>query len=573
MRRLLTFTALLLTLVLSHPALPDAQRGPTLSSDLRAPRAKGERVRVIVQADQGVLANLRGRVRGALRRDMGSAVALEVTQDELERLSRDSSIAHLSADTPVGAGTYVTNRVTSAVSVWQGESGLLGLLGTPGYDGSGIGVAVVDSGIATHTALGERVVARVNMVSWEPDAPGDAFGHGTHIAGAVAGNTTAGARVAPSYGGGSAPAVRLVDVRVLGRNGMGLTSDVIAGIDWAVANRTRYNIRIITLALGHPVTEPSAIDPLCRAVERASAAGVVVIASAGNYGKTPEGAQILGGITSPGNAPSAITVGAVDTKGTIDRRDDTVAEFSSRGPTRFDMAVKPDVVAPGTRLVSLEASGSYLSSTYPQWHIGGSGRNAYMRLSGTSMSTGVVAGGAALLLDAYPDLTPAQVKMALQMGSTYMPSAGLIGAGAGSVNFSTSLRVAKTGLVNSLLSTVSSLLGASSGAMFYDTGTLIQRTYDGTGIRLLNLLDLGGVFGSPAQPGVLNLLGLSNPLANVPANRLVWGEVAGWSSSYYLVWGNSIQSPSGQYLVWGNSDYTGSSYLVWGNAVVPPDGQ
>jgi serine protease AprX len=426
---------------------------------------------------------------------------------------------------------------------------------------------VIDSGIAPHYSLGSRVVARVNMVSWEPDAPGDAFGHGTHIAGAIAG------RVTSDYGAGSAPGVRLVDVRVLGRNGMGLTSDVIAGIDWAIANRTRYGIRILNLSLGHPVTEPAAIDPLCRAVARAASAGLVVVTSAGNYGRTSDGAPVLGGITSPGNSPAAITVGAIDTFGTIDRGDDRVAAYSSRGPTRFDFAVKPDVVAPGTRIVSLESAGSYLSTTYPSWHIGGSGKNAYMRLSGTSMATAVVAGGAALLLDAYPSLTPAQVKMALQMGASFIPSDGLVGGGAGSVNFAASMKVAKTGLLPNLLATVDSLLGTSSGAAFRDTGKLIDRLYDGTGMRLLGLLDLGALFeqDNGGESGVLNLLGASNPMANAQPNYLVWGTMADWSSSYYLVWGTSMQDPSGQYLVWGTSfEDDSGDYLVWGTAT-PPD--
>jgi serine protease AprX len=562
--------------VCTWPGTPSAQRGPTISADLAAARARGERVRVIVQGGEPALQTLRGRLRGLLRRDLGSGLALDLSPDEFDRLSRDSSIAHLSGDLPVAADMAITNRITAASSVWQGTSGgLLGLFSTSGYDGTGIGVAVVDSGIASHTALGSRVVARANLVSWEPDQAGDAFGHGTHIAGAIAGSTSAASRVTPQYGGGSAPGVRLVDVRVLGRTGMGLTSDVIAGIDWAIANRTRYNIRVMSLALGHPVTEPSATDPLCRAVARAAAAGIVVVASAGNYGRTAEGAPVLGGITSPGNSPAALTVGAIETNDTIDRSDDRVAEFSSRGPTRFELAVKPDVVAPGTRLVSLEAPGSYLSSTFPQWHIAGSGRNAYMRLSGTSMATGVVAGGVALLLDANPRLSPAQVKVALQMGATFVRDGGLVGGGAGTVNFAASMKLAKTDLLSSLTSTVDSLLGTSSGATYRDTGTLIDRVYDGTGIQLLGVLDLGRLFSGAdsAETGVLNLLGLSNPLSRVPANHLVWGEVADWSSSYYLVWGNNIQSPSGQYLVWGNTDYTGSSYLVWGNTVVPPDGE
>ena len=164
--------------------------------------------------------------------------------------------------------------------------------------------------------------------------------------------------------------------QVPGSTGVGYTSDVIAGIDWAVANRSRYGIRVINLSLGHAVSEPAAFDPLCQAVARAVLAGIVVVASAGNYGVTSQGAPVLGGITSPGNSPYAITVGAIDTAGTVTRSDDTVAPYSSKGPTRYDMAVKPDIVAPGTRIVSLEAQGSYLARNYPSWHIAGSGKNA-----------------------------------------------------------------------------------------------------------------------------------------------------------------------------------------------------
>jgi len=577
MQRIVSLTTIALVCLASNWSAPaEAQRfGPTVSSDLAAPRKPGERVRVIVQASEPALLSLRGRLRAIVRREMGESLALDVTPAELERLKADSSVAHISGDVPVRADMDLTNRITKAADVWQSSGGLLGLglLGSSGHDGAGIGVAVVDSGIASHSALDRRVVARANFVSWESEIAGDAFGHGTHVAGAVAGNTTAASRVTGQYRGGSAPAVKLVDVRVLGRHGMGLTSDVIAGVDWAVANRQRYNIRVITLALGHPVMEPSTTDPLCRAVARAVSAGIVVVASAGNYGRTSDGSPVLGGITSPGNSPLALTVGALDPNGTTDRRDDRVAEFSSRGPTRFEFAVKPDVVAPGTRIVSLEASRSYLSTTYGQWHVAGSGTNAYMRLSGSSMATGVVAGGVALLLDAHPEMTPPQVKMAVQLGASYLSDAGLVGGGAGSVDFSASMTIADASLVTSLLGAADSLLGTSAGSTYHDAGTLIDRVYDRSGIRLLSLLNLGALFAEDPESGVLSLLGLSNPLANTPANQLVWGEVAGWSSSYYLVWGNAVQSPSGQYLVWGNNEYTQGNYLVWGNTAPPPDGR
>jgi subtilisin family serine protease len=275
---------------------------------------------------------------------------------------------------------------------------------------------------------------------------------------------------------------------------------------------------------------------------------------------------------SPGNSPYAITVGAIDTAGTISRSDDRVAAYSSRGPTVLDLAVKPDVVAPGSRLVSLEARGSLLSTQYPNWHIAGSGTNAYFRLSGTSMATAVVSGGVALLLDANAGLTPGQVKVALQMGATFVPDAGLIGAGAGSVNFQTSQNLAQGGLLPGLLNTVLGLLGPAGGATFRDSGTLIERIYGNTGLKPLNLIEstLLWLTADTAESGVLNLLGLTNPLARIPANFLVWGEVAGWTTNYHVVWSDSIQSPTGQHVVWSDTAPTDANHVVWSDSM--PDG-
>ena len=572
-RRGLFFVAVLLCLLTGLPAHPNGQRRPTLSGDLG--QLRGDRIRLIVQpAVEGNLSSIRGRLRGIVRRELEGSVALEVSKAEFDAMARDSAFAHISADAPVLADMAITNKVTGASGMWQGTSGLLGLLATPGINGTGIGVAVVDSGIAPHSALDSRVVARVNLVSWEAPSTGDPYGHGTHVAGIVGGNTSASKYVTAAFSGGSAPAVKLIDVRVLGATGVGYTSDVIAGIDWAVANRSKYGIRVINLSLGHAVSEPAAIDPLCKAVARAVQAGVVVVASAGNYGVTSTGAPVLGGITSPGNSPYAITVGSIETMGTVDRSDDVVASYSSKGPTRYDMAVKPDVVAPGSKLVSLESYGSYLSKKYPAWHIAGSGKNAYFRLTGTSMATAVVSGGVALLLDDNPALTPGQVKMALQMGATYMPKAGLVAAGAGSVNFPQARQIEVSGLLNTLLTTVTNLLGGSSGATFRDSGTLIERIYAKTGIRLLGLLDLSVLFQGAdyAESGVLNLLGANNPIGQTPANHLVWGDVAYWTDNYHLVWGDSIETPSGQHLVWGDSEHTDANHLVWGDAVVDDSG-
>ena len=577
MKRIIALPIALALVLGTWVATPAGQpQLPTVSDDLAAHAHGGHKHRIIVQpADASVVGAVRRGLHGLLRREMTGALAMEVTDEQLEALRRNPLFANISGDLPVSAdmaASYdnaVTNKVTGATTLWQGTSGLLlGLGGTPSNTGSGVTVAVLDSGIATHTALDTRVIARVNLVSDEPGVTGDPFGHGTHLAGIIGGNRTAASTVTSAFNGGSAPSVKLVDVRVLGKGGSGRTSDVIAGIDWVIAYRQAYNIRVINLSLGHPVMEPSLTDPLCRAVSRAVAAGITVLVSAGNYGLTAAGEPVLGGITSPGNSPDALTVGSVDTKDTFDTSDDVVAPYSSRGPARYEIVVKPDIVAPGTKLVSLEGQSSYISGAFPQWHIAGTGKNAYLRLSGSSMSTAVVSGGVALLLTAQPQLAPAQVKMALQMSARFMPQDGLIGAGTGAVDFARALKISQSGLLNSLITTVTNLLGGGSGAAFRDGGTLIERIYNRSGIRLLGLLDFLPLFknAGSAERGVLQLLGSSNPIGNSAPNYVVWGNVAGWSTSYYVVWGNSIQAPSGQYVVWGNNNLSDPNYVVWGNA-------
>ena len=463
MRRSVLAVGLFLGLVVSA-AHPQGQRRPTMSEDLKAALASGARVRVIVQAEEDALTSLRFRLGRGLRRQLAGALSLDLGASDLHRLMADGNVAHLSGDLPVVADMAITNKVTRADQVWAGSRRLLGLLSQPAASGSGIGVAIIDSGIAEHAALTGRVVARVNLVSHEPGVTGDPFGHGTHIAGMIGGKRHRGDARDARLRGRQRARCHFVDVRVLGSDGIGYTSDVIAGIDWTIANARRHGIRVINLSLGHPITEPSATDPLCRAVARAVGAGLVVVVSAGNYGQTATGAPILGGITSPGNSPFAITVGALDAMGTVDRADDRVARYSSRGPTTFDFAVKPDVVAPGTALVSLESPGSWLSQRYPGWHIAGSGRNAYYRLSGTSMAAAVVSGGVALLLDAKPGLSPAQVKVALQTGAQFLPEADSSAAVRAASTSQPRSGSRRPGSWDRRSRRVTNLLGLSSGA-------------------------------------------------------------------------------------------------------------
>src|SRR5262249_2868032 len=156
-----------------------------------------------------------------------------------------------------------------------------------------------------------------------------------------------------------------------------------------------------------------------------------VVVSAGNLGRTVDGKSVYGAITTPANSPYALTVGAIDTHGTPQRSDDTLAAYSSKAPTRFDLILKPDLAAPGSHIVAAGATGGYLSQAYPERHVAAGGAGAYMQLAGTSMSAGVVSGAVALLLEQRPPLRPADAKAVLQLTSSFLPSAGLVGAGAG----------------------------------------------------------------------------------------------------------------------------------------------
>jgi len=574
MRRMLLLPVVIALCLVVTPPRPVviAQSRAPLSADLEVHlRSRSrERARVIVQGDPEALRALASRHGVRVVRVLQHEVVVEATGAQINGMASDVAIARLSGDVPVRSAMSVSNRSTAADQTRAGKAGLLGLLGTiPGVTGKGIGIALLDSGISTHTALGTRVVKSVSFVSGNTSKL-DAFGHGTHIAGLISGSASAAVGITKAYTGGIAPGANLVNVRVLGPDGTGLTSDVINGIDWVIANKATYNIRIINLSLGHAVMESAATDPLCLAVERAVRAGIVVVASAGNRGKTDTGQPILGGITSPGNSPYAITVGALNTWTTVDRSDDSVTTYSSRGPTRFDLAVKPDVVAPGNKLVSLEATGSYLRAAYPATHVAGSGSNAYMRLSGSSMATGVVSGGVALLLQGSPKLTPDQVKLLLQTGSSYLVRDGLVAAGAGSVNLWSSRRAAVNGLDDLLgaLPLIGGLFSAPGGVVFWDAGPMSERIYDGPGLHLLGLGDLVGalLYPSSLARDTLHLVGGTNPLGSSSANHIIWGDVSYWTDSNHIIWGDSVTSPEGQHIIWGDTQMTEGYHIIWGDS-------
>jgi serine protease AprX len=325
-------------------------------------------------------------------------------------LANDSDVLSVSADADVTASaarrkstptsTTFSYSNSSSTADYNTVSTLRQALGLQdGFTGSSLTVAVIDSGIQSSSDFSGRIVGMYDFTSGRNGAavtPNDEYGHGTHVAGLI------GSSGAASNGkfAGVAPGVKLLALRVLDRKGAGKTSAVIAALEFAVANKDRFAIRIVNLSLGHPIYESAATDPLVQAVEATVRAGLVVVTAAGNYGTNQvTGETGYAGIVSPGNAPSAITVGASNTFGTDRRVDDRVADFSSRGPSWYDGIAKPDVVAPGTGLVSNAAFDSTLVTSHPSLLVT-SGYSTFLRLDGSSMATAVVSGLTAVMLEA-----------------------------------------------------------------------------------------------------------------------------------------------------------------------------
>lgn len=275
-----------------------------------------------------------------------------------------------------------------------------------GITGKGVTIALVDTGIAQHKDLKDRIIGFNDEVNKKTTAYDDQ-GHGTHCSGDAAGSGAAssGKYVGPAY------EASLVGSKVLDANGSGSFSDVIAGIEWAVENKDKYNIRVMSMSLGGTASGTYKDDPVCQAVEKAWDAGIVVVIAAGNSGP---GAKTVG---TPGMDPKIITVGAFDDRGTPTKADDKMASFSSRGPTPYDGLTKPDVISPGVNIMSCSNQG-----------------DGYKNASGTSMATPIVAGVCALIVAANPDLKPDQVKEILMKSATKMPGTGPNDEGAGVIN-------------------------------------------------------------------------------------------------------------------------------------------
>jgi serine protease AprX len=296
--------------------------------------------------------------------------------------------------------------------------------------GAGVDVALVDSGVAPVPGLAGRIVDGPDFSTEGGDpafAHVDAFGHGTHMAGIVAGRDDAGAE------NGVAPGARIVNIKVADHEGATSLARLLAGIDWSVreGRRNGLNVRVLNLAFGADTEGGYRTDPLAMAVEQAWKRGVVVVTSAGNGGSG------AGGLDSPAYDPYVVAVGAQDTGGTPDRSDDTVAEFSSRGTGER----APDLVAPGVGIVSLRVPGGFLDEEFPGARVG----ERYFRGSGTSQAAAVVSGAAALVLQRRPGLSPDELKAALRAEADPLTGSDPLAAGAGALDVPGSAAAAVSG--------------------------------------------------------------------------------------------------------------------------------
>ncbi|HTZ27576.1 MAG TPA: S8 family peptidase [Streptosporangiaceae bacterium] len=315
-----------------------------------------------------------------------------------------------------------------------------------GDTGQGVTVAVLDTGIDDLPDFAGRLLGGVDLTGGN-DPFQDAYGHGTFVAGLIAGD---GASSGGQYEG-EAPGADLVSIKVAGATGVTDLATVILGVQWAVDNQLADNIRVLNMSLGFQPFESTVINPLDQAAQAAWNSGIAVVTSAGNAG--PSNGTIL----SPGDDPLVITVGALDDMAQPSVADDEMTNFSSAGPTSPDGWVKPDLVTSGRSVVSLAAPGSAVYNDYPSARVG----SANFVGSGTSFSTAITSGAAALILAADPSLTPDQLKARL-LGTT---SPGPVGNpfvdGHGALNVYAAATTAPMNLGQSVLGTALTLIGST----------------------------------------------------------------------------------------------------------------
>jgi serine protease AprX len=411
------------------PVLADSNKAHLDRWVLKAAE-KGQAIDVIVVARaqlNALQADLRrSGIKNTIRVPIAHGIATRLSSAQIKFFSGDPNVERIIYDAPVrlmdsrfdpSALATVYPAIVDAVPLWSSAL-------TP-LTGQGIGVAVVDSGIASSSDFASRVVVSQNF---NPNVNGtdDAYGHGTAVAGIIGGN---GIASAGQYIG-VAPEANLINLRVNDGTGAAPTSAIMNAILWAVANKNAFNIRVLNLSLLSSVQESYTTSPIDAAVEYAWLKGLVVVTAAGNSGPNSE-------LYAPANDPYVITVGASDDHGTTSRSDDTLASFSSFGNTQ-DGYSKPDFIAPGRHIITTLAPGSNFALNYPSFMVG----TQYIQLSGTSMAAPSVSGVAALYIERNPTIRPGQLKALLRSTANAL---NLPGTGAGYPDAARA--VAYTGLV------------------------------------------------------------------------------------------------------------------------------
>ena len=409
---------------------------------LSASRKGSAKMNVIVRfrrspgaAEKMLVQGLGGGVRKQMRAS-SRWMSVSLPASVVARLSEHSIVDYVASDEPVAASLDIARQAANEAPVEVPESA---------FKGAGVTIAVVDSGVAQHPDI-QTMMAAVDFVGTPPLQGGvppmapensiDPNGHGTHVAGILVGT---GSHSPDGRMAGVAPQASLISVRVLDGTGRGLTSDVLAGLQWILDNKTQYGIRVVNLSLGHPVFEPASVDPLVQAVDALWDAGVVVVCSAGNNGR--DGYVT---ISSPCNSRKVITVGAINDHRTADVADDTTTTYSSHGPTAIDLVAKPDLVASGNRIVSLRSPGSYQDLLFPDRRVVADPAEPlvaeYFEMSGSSMASPIVAGTAALMLEQDPSLNPGTIKARLMMSARKPAVGDPLVTGAGSLDILGALR-------------------------------------------------------------------------------------------------------------------------------------
>jgi serine protease AprX len=562
-------------------AEPGSKMGPLASR--RAAIAVGSSRVIITAADATELPDVAaaidhaGGTRGRALPIIDAYVA-DMPNAALFGLSHNPHISHIALDRAI-VGTMERTGATIGATAIREEFG---------YDGSGVGIAVIDSGITSwHDDLTgggslQRVDAFVDFVNGR-DTAYDDYGHGTHVAGIIAGNgmDSSGAR------SGIAPNARLIVLKALDGTGTGRISDVIAAMHYVLVNRAALNIRVVNMSVATGVYESYDDDPLARAAQRLVKAGVVVVAASGNYGHDSQGRIVYGGVTAPGNAPWVLTVGASSHMGTVDRSDDRIAGFSSRGPTAIDLAAKPDLVAPGVGIESLSDPSSAFYTTQSPYLLEGTVPTTYLPYlsqSGTSMAAPVVSGTVALMLQANPSLTPNQVKAILQYTAQVYPRYDPLTEGAGFLNAKGAVDLARaiaTGTPafspewsgqmiwgNRLVT--GGWLTSDANAWTSDITWGSSTTRNGQpiefGLRCASPTCEGGATPWTIDPGFRNVVWGSkcghsdcngpwiiDVYATMEGDTVVWGTAEGDT----VVWGTT----EGDTVVWGTTD---GDTVVWG---------